>query len=269
MKIKNTNRTIDLSALLTEYKKKYRNIFMFQFEEQVFIYHSIGRKDYKEIVLNEELDAQEKEERLCKLCVIWPASYDFENCEEAGIPTRLAEEIINNSYISKESRDKVLAYFRNEMFDVDNQINGIILSAFPTLNLEEVENWDVVTAAKYLSRAEWMLHNINGIPLREPDTETSFVGDSQKESYVNTPTTTEITDEDIENSDVIKSTAASKKIAHSGKAKLTPQKLAELKAKFPMIDWEHDDVAMHGIEGITNQPNVDTTPVALRTPSRR
>ena len=64
---------------------------MFQFEEQVFIYHSIGRKDYKDVVLNEELDAQEKEERLCKLCVIWTANYDFENCEEAGIPTRLAE----------------------------------------------------------------------------------------------------------------------------------------------------------------------------------
>ena len=36
-----------------------------------------------------------------------------------------------------------------------------------------------------------------------------------------------------------------------------------------MIDWEHDDVAMHGIEGITNQPEVDSTPPALRPRNKR
>lgn len=269
MRAKYSNQTADLSKVLKEFKEKYKNIFVFQFGEQVFIYHTIGRKDYKELVLNKDIDEQEKEEILCAKCTLYPANYDFANCEEAGLPTRLAEEIINNSYISKENRDKVLAYFRNEMFDVDNQINGIILSAFPTLNLEEVENWDVITAAKYLSRAEWMLHNINGIPLREPDAETTFIGQTQEEVYNRAPATTEISDEDINSGSVIKSIASNKNVSHNGKPKLTPQKLAELKAKFPMIDWEHDDVAMHGIEGITNQPNVDTTPVALRTPSRR
>ena len=35
------------------------------------------------------------------------------------------------------------------------------------ITLEEIENWDVATAAKYLSRAEWILHNINGVPFKD------------------------------------------------------------------------------------------------------
>ena len=144
------------------------------------------------------------------------------------------------------------------MLDTDNQINGIIIAAFPTLNLEEIENWDVATAAKYLSRAEWILHNINGVPFKEE-------GNYTEEG----PITEEITEEDF--SDAITSSSKNNSVAHNGKPKqrLTPEKLAELKAKYPMIDWEHDDVAMHGIEGITNQPEVDSTPPALRPRNKR
>ena len=258
----NVNNVLDLSDLIERVKDKYKNIYIFQFEEQVFVYHSVGRKDYKNLLANGELDEQEKEEMLCKLCTIWPVNYDFANCEEAGLPTRLAEEIVKNSYLREDDRKKVLTYYRNEMFDADNQINGIIIAAFPTLNLEEIENWDVATAAKYLSRAEWILHNINGVPFRD---DTGSSGNYSEEG----PITEEITEEDF--SGAITSSSQKNSVAHNGKPKqrLTPEKLAELKAKYPMIDWEHDDVAMHGIEGITNQPEVDSTPPALRPRNKR
>ena len=92
----NVNNVLDLSDLIERVKDKYKNIYIFQFEEQVFVYHSVGRKDYKNLLANGELDEQEKEEMLCKLCTIWPVNYDFANCEEAGLPTRLAEEIVKN-----------------------------------------------------------------------------------------------------------------------------------------------------------------------------
>lgn len=254
----NVNNVLDLSDLIERVKDKYKNIYIFQFEEQVFVYHSVGRKDYKNLLANEGLDEQEKEETLCKLCTIWPVNYDFANCEEAGLPTRLAEEIVKNSYLREDDRKKVLTYYRNEMLDTDNQINGIIIAAFPTLNLEEIENWDVATAAKYLSRAEWILHNINGVPFKEE-------GNYNEEG----PITEEITEEDF--GGTITSSSKNNSVAHNGKPKqrLTPEKLAELKAKYPMIDWEHDDVTMHGIEGITNQPEVDSTPPALRPRNKR
>ena len=254
----NVNNVLDLSELIERVKDKYKNIYIFQFEEQVFVYHSVGRKDYKNLIANGELDEQEKEETLCKLCTIWPVNYDFANCEEAGLPTRLAEEIVKNSYLREDDRKKVLTYYRNEMLDTDNQINGIIIAAFPTLNLEEIENWDVATAAKYLSRAEWILHNINGVPFKEE-------GNYNEKG----PITEEITEEDF--SGAITSSSKNYSVAHNGKPKqrLTPEKLAELKAKYPMIDWEHDDVTMHGIEGITNQPEVDSTPPALRPRNKR
>ena len=145
------------------------------------------------------------------------------------------------------------------MFDIDNQINCLILAAFPNLTLEEVEEWDVITASKYLSCAEWILNKIKGVPFVDKQPDSNYV-------YSKSNTTTE----EIGN-DSIESTAAKKDVAHSGKpknrkTKMTPEKLAELKAKYPMIPWE-EDAGLQGIDGIRNQPVVDTRPAALRTPS--
>lgn len=254
----NTNIQLDVSALLTEFKKNYRNVYIYQFDNKIFIYRAVGRKEYTNLILNQNLSDPEKEEVLCKICCLYPVNFDFENCEEAGIPTSLAKEIVKNSYLSKENREKVLQYHRSEMYDLDNQINCIIMSAFPNLSLDEIENWDVVTACKYYSRAEWILHNIKGVPLREKDVESDYV-------YMkNNAVTEEIVDDD---SETLKSTAPDNNIAHNGKPKnkpkLTPEKLRELKEKYPEIDWENDD-GLKGAEGLLNQPVFDDSPPALR-----
>lgn len=259
MRLKNGNNfKLDLSKLIEKFKEEYKNIYLYQFEDQVFIYRSVGRKEYTDLALKDTIGDEEKEEQLCKMCTLFPKDYDFENCEEAGLPTLLANEIIDNSYLSKENRDRVMAYYRHEMYNLDNQINCIILAAFPQLKLEEIENWDVATANKYLSRAEWILHNIGGIPLREVDGQSDYV--YQQENSI----TEEITDDNP-----IKNTGAKpvKKTGKTGKTTMTPQKLAELKAKYPDIDWEHDN-GLEGIEGIRNAGAVDVTPPALRPRSQ-
>lgn len=257
MKLKNANNfQLDISKLIEKFKEEYKNIYLYQFEDTVFIYRSIGRKEYSDLALNESITDEDKEEEICKLCVLFPKDYDFENCEEAGLPTILANEIVENSYLSKENRDKVMAYFRHEMYNLDNQINCVILSAFPHLKLEEVENWDVVTANKYFTRAEWILTNIGGVPLREKEAESDYVYQQENSR------TEELTD-----NDVIQSTAAKNSKAHNGKQKLTPAKLAELKAKYPGIDWEND-AGLDGIDGIRNAQAFDDRPVALRPRSQ-
>ena len=259
MRLSQVNKQVDLSDLIDDLKKKYKNLYLFQFGDQVFVYRSIGRKEYRDLVLNENLTDQEKEEIECSTCVLWPQDFDFANCEEAGLPTQLAQAIEENSYISEENRTKVLNYHRSEMFDLDNQINCIICAAFPNLSLEEVEEWDVATASKYLSRSEWILTNLRGIPFREK---------AQQSGYVSRKTfgTEEIKTEE-DNNDTIKSTASNSDVDHTGKPKMTPQKLAELKAKYPTIDWDND-MGNLGIEGIQAQNDVDVTPVALRPMSQ-
>lgn len=255
----NKKCVIDISELIDKFKEQYKNVYVQQFDRDIFIYRTLGRKEYSDIFIDEDLSDQDKEEEICKLCVLYPENFDYENCEEAGLPTELAAKIIENSYLSQENRTRALTFYRNEMYDLDNQINCLILAAFPNFTLEEVENWDVVTACKYLSRAEWILTRTRGLKFTEKDPNSSYVNAQQN------TTSMEVTD------DMIKSTASESDVGHNGKpkkAKMTPEKLAELKAKYPEIPWEEDYGNM-GIDGIINQPTVDDMPVALRPPSRR
>lgn len=262
MKILNhDNKETDLTRILLRLRRDYKTLYTYQFEDEVFIYRPIGRKEYKDVFLNERLDDASKEEALCEICVLYPSNYDFADCDEAGLPTALASEIIKNSYLSEERRERVLNYFRQDMYDLDNQMTCIILEAFPNLDMETVENWDIETTCKYYSRAEWTLHNLHGLQFKEKDPNAGYVTPPQAQT------------EEV-NTDELKSNAAKSETSHDGKPKkktgnttLTPEKLRELKAKYPNIDWEHDN-GTQGIDGLLNQPNVDTTSPANWTPSQ-
>ena len=57
------------------------------------------------------------------------------------------------------------------MYDLDNQITCMINEAFPNIDIEEIENWDVEKTMKYFTRAEWKLHNLRGISFIDPEEE--------------------------------------------------------------------------------------------------
>ena len=263
MKILNTaNQETDITRILLRLRKDYKTLYTYQFEEKIFIYRPVGRKEYKELFLNDRIDDISKEEILCGMCVLYPQNFNFEDCEEAGLPTELAAEIVKNSYLSEERRERVLNYFRQDMWDLDNQMTCVILEAFPSLDMETVENWDIETTCKYYARAEWTLHNLHGLQFKEKDPRMDYVGmpkDMKPQS--------EELDTDAMITNTKKQHAEQKPQAKTGNTTLTPEKLQELKAKYPDIDWEHDS-GMMGIEGLTNQPTVDTTSPALMTPKQ-
>lgn len=255
---------VDITRILLKLQKEYKTLYIYQFEDLTFIYRPIGRKEYKDIFLNENISDAEKEEYVCFKCVLYPENFDFSNCDEAGVPTALAAEIINNSYLSAERRERVLNYFRQDMYDLDNQMTCIILEAFPNLDMETVENWDIETTCKYYSRAEWTLHNLHGIQFKEKDPNAEFLG---------APEELQPKTEELDTGELI-SKAKESKVSHDGKPKkkqgnttLTPEKLRELKAKYPDIDWEHDD-GQRGIEGLMDQKPVYDESPALWTPSQ-
>ena len=253
---------IDITSLFLRFSDEYRNVFILQLENNVMIYRAIGRKAYKDILLNKELTDLQKEEVICRECLLYPNpdTFDWENCD-AGIPTQLRKAILKNSYLeSIEDRELLKKYYRSEMYDLDNQITCMINEAFPNIDIEEIENWDVEKTMKYFTRAEWKLHNLRGISFIDPEEEQKI----DKIAHGKKVTTSDK--------------------AHNGrskKEKLTPENIGaesgkkvkalkkdksgmtyeEFVAKFP--EFANDTVMSEGMDAFKNK-DVSDLPPALR-----
>lgn len=193
-----------------------------------------------------ELSIDDKKDKIVQTCILIPEDFDVDDCV-AGIPEILYEQIIKNSLLESDySVNGAINYFRTEMFDLQNQITCIINEAFPQFDIEEIENWDIEQTAKYLSRAEWKLQNFRNFQFNE--------------EYFNAM---EEANKEEEVKEVPKEEPKDNKQNAKQKEKLTPEKLAKLKAQFPEINWEADSVMSDGIEGMRD--SVDTLAPALRT----
>lgn len=258
---------IDLNELYIALQEQNRNVFMYKADNEVFFYKPLGRKDYKDLCENKDLSEFDKEEIVCDLCVLWPEDYDFENCDNAGLPTILSREILHNSFLDDvENRYALITMYRTEMYERDNQISCIIHEAFPEYSVDEIDNWDMEKTAYYLARSEWTLAYLRGVemdsvyidnpnpPVLEEDQEDESI---QKSSPSNSKPASQfetIIGETIEE----RQARLDREGALGKKEKLSPEKLAQLRAQFPEINWT-DQPPESGIA------TVDTTPVALRT----
>ena len=131
------------------------------------------------------------------------------------------------------------------MYNLDNQITCIINEAFPNFDIEEIENWDLERTAKYLSRAEYKLQNFRGFEFNE-----AYFEAGQPQQEVEEPEQKQI-EESVE-TETLK----------PKKEKMTPEKLRQLQAQFPEIDWANDAVMKGGIDAMAD--SVDTMAPALR-----
>ena len=236
--------SVDVIQKLRELEEQYRSIYWTHIEGDLYIYKPIGRKDYREIV-GSEMSIEDKKDELIKKCILFPEDFDIDDMV-AGMIDVLFEKIIDISYLdSEESRAGVIEYYRQEMYNLDNQITCIINEAFPQFDIEDIENWDVEKTAKYLSRAEWKLQNFRGFQFNE-----EYFDYGQASSQVEQE---EVQEQQVDtNEDANKPT----------KEKLTPEKLRQLKAQFPEIDWENDAIMRGGVDAMAD--SVDTMAPALR-----
>ena len=236
--------SVDVIQKLRELEEQYRSIYWTHIEGDLYIYKPIGRKDYREIV-GSEMSIEDKKDELIKKCILFPEDFDIDDMV-AGMIDVLFEKIIDISYLdSEESRAGVIEYYRQEMYNLDNQITCIINEAFPQFDIEDIENWDVEKTAKYLSRAEWKLQNFRGFQFNE-----EYFDYGQAYSQVE--------QEEVQEQQVNTNEDANKPT----KEKLTPEKLRQLKAQFPEIDWENDAIMRGGVDAMAD--SVDTMAPALR-----
>lgn len=153
----NSYEAIALDALINKLTKQYDSLFFVELDEQLFIYRTINRKEYKDI-LRADIDDLEKQDQICKTCILYPENFNIDDCD-GGIPQQLYKEIIEKSCILIEDMILLIEMNREEMDLLDNQMSCVIAEAFPSYKLEEIESMDMIQFIKLFTRAEWILNN--------------------------------------------------------------------------------------------------------------
>lgn len=279
MKLKTTSikpaSEVDLKELFGDLTEKYKQVFMHDFGESgVFIFKALGRKDFKDLLDTDAVSDFDKEEIICEQCVLYPQNYDFENCEEAGLPTELCKLILEKSLLkSSDQLSKAIHYYRDKMAtDLDEQITNVIHEAFPEYTVEEIGNWDVIRTADYMARAEYILHNLRGVPIvpvQEVPEQTAQQPAQREEEQMSMQERFQPVQQREAPQPPIQQAQPKTQPMKPGRERLTPEKLRELQAKFPQIDWAHDSVMTKGVEkAFSPNLSVDTTAVADRDLSR-
>ena len=279
MKISNENKfTIynetDFMNMINEFQDKYEEVYWNTIDGQIFVYRPLGRLEYKE-VLNSDISDIEKEDVVCKACLLYPEDFDFDDCA-AGIPTMLFKSIMKNSFLDDlKSKQFIINYNRLEMQQFDNQITCIINEAFPNIDISEIENWGMSKTAKYLSRAEWKLNVLRQIPVdyemsdklmeNEWNTMHSQNEDIELNNINNNTNTNTNSNTNSNNNIEFKHETLEerqKRLKKSTTRKKSKEEIERLKQKFPEIKWEYEVNPQENIENMKD--NIDTLAPALR-----
>lgn len=154
-----------LDYKLIQYKDEYWSIYKSEILKYNFIWRELSRGEYNKI-LRYFVNDLDREEYICKLCVLEPKEFDFLSCE-AGVASSLAEQILIESGFSSKPTGKIqslMAQYREEMNSFQHQVSCVIHEAFPTLDIEKIESWGTEKTLWYFSRAEYKL-SLRGIAL--------------------------------------------------------------------------------------------------------
>ena len=267
---RNKKEEVNPLRLLYEFKQQYRNVFLEEVNGEMFIFRSLGRLEYRRIIEDKSLENFEKEDYICKTCLLYPQDYDFENCA-AGTPMNLTKKILEFSFLdSLEIRDAIMSYYRAEMFDLENQITCLIHEAFPEFDIEDIEKWDVEKTSKYAANAEWILMNLRGVNM----TGFSFqeIANKNKEPKKE-PIKKEkaaLRDKEVDVSKVVTEEITTKQEPKKTEPKapsVNYSELEEAKRKFPGIDWSALVTPEMAFSDTDTFIGMDTRPPALRDKS--
>lgn len=167
MKLTNDSnkQTIDLDTLIEDAFQKYSAVFFSEIDGQLFSYRPLGRKEYKDIATNTNLDEWSKQDAIVMTALIYPENFDLENCP-AGIPDQLCSDIIEKSCLDPESMLYLLHMNRQEADQLGSEMSCIIAEAFPSYTLDEIESWTNFKFMKVYAQAEWVLKNIRGVEFK-------------------------------------------------------------------------------------------------------
>ena len=157
--------SIDLDSLVDEAFKSYDAVFFSEIDGILFIYRPLGRKEYKDIMTNDNWNDFDKQDEICKTVLLHPSGFDFNDCS-AGIPEQLFTEIVEKSCLDPESMFYLLHMNRGEAEMLGSEMTCLIAEAFPAYTIDEIESWTNFKFMKVFAQAEWLLTNVRGIEFK-------------------------------------------------------------------------------------------------------
>ena len=151
---------------LEKWKEKYGPIYVTEIRDQVFIWRLLTRKEHK-LALELYEDDLERNEFVCRRCVLEPEIEDYSSDIYAGIPDLLAHEILTQSgFMDANHLKQMMREYDQEMEIFENQIPCVIKEAFPDIPMEEIESWPWPKTLWYFSRAKFVLSHLRQIPIQ-------------------------------------------------------------------------------------------------------
>lgn len=137
--IENPKTEADFDMLIKQLFSEYGNICFAEYNNEIYIYKLLNRKVYKNLISNPNLSQIEKEDEVCKECILWPRDFNPDDYD-AGMPTYLYEQIMENSFLTGVKDMIVLIETcREQTEELDSQMCCIINEAFPNYSMEEIE----------------------------------------------------------------------------------------------------------------------------------
>ena len=164
MKIVNDSnkQSVDLDVLIEETFQKFNAVFFSEIDGQLYAYRPLGRKEYKDILTNENLNDWDKQDAICKTAVVYPPDLDLDECP-AGLPEKLCDDIVIKSCLDPENMVYLIHMNRQEAEQLGSEMACIITEAFPSYTIDEIETWNNFKFTKIYAQAEWVLKNIRGV----------------------------------------------------------------------------------------------------------
>lgn len=164
MKIVNDSnkQSVDIDVLIEETFQKFNAVFFSEIDGQLYAYRPLGRKEYKDILTNENLNDWDKQDAICKTAVVYPPDLDLDECP-AGLPEKLCDDIVIKSCLDPENMVYLIHMNRQEAEQLGSEMACIITEAFPSYTIDEIETWNNFKFTKIYAQAEWVLKNIRGV----------------------------------------------------------------------------------------------------------
>lgn len=236
MKLKQSRdySAITLDTIISQLTKKYDPLLFYEIDGQFFICKTLTRKEYRAIINSPRLNDYDKVDEVCKTCILYPEGFDLDNCD-CGLPDELFKRIYEDSCLSAESMIMLLEMNREEMTLLESQMGCMILDAFPSYKLKDLEEMNMIEFIKLYSRAEWTMENLQDKSLA---VDILDVMQKQDPQYVSQEENEEeVVQEQYE------TPSSPKSETNNNKTKMTPEQLRQYEEfcrKHPEFDMSTD-----------------------------
>ena len=158
------------SEQILKWKLEYRGIYQVNILQWSFIFRSLKLFEYQALMgFSNEC---EREELLCKLCILYPTDIDLLDLP-MGVASGLSDAILTASGWGPKAVN-CLAAFRDELEQAGSFQDKIetVVARYFTMPLWEIKKMSMQELLYHYSRAEWMHENLvlNPVQLKPPPT---------------------------------------------------------------------------------------------------